>query len=912
MEDVCGFCGFDMDEAYCVGYTATCGHRHHFSCLRELYEQGKLQCRVCGAVGNDFVDEGTVSVLHEEANFQDKDLELCVSAELRLSRPVTLLTKIPEMVLGLDGLRCLDLTGHPITLLPPDIGRMKSLTRIVLLSLYIEELPEEILQLTHLEQLYVSGCNLKSLPTNLSHLLNLWTLYLDSNQLRALPELLPPQLNGLKISGNLIEELPPLEQYPLTEIRAHANLLTKVPVAPLPLVRHVTLMGNRLTKLPDMGASGLASLLVADNYLTHLPESLCDLQSLEWLYAYNNQLVELPSGLLRKSKSLSRFLIEANPLSQTAVCDLLQEIPSRVRVLGIDTQQVSEYRGPPLPKCVVVGRMLPWGRLYAKLTSSSQLLRCAGVVEERCAKTLVVAFSASQGEPEWAGSLGQVAGQDVAVRARIVRQSGSLAQLRQGRGTEIDVGLSSLAALWEQCSAQSEPPEPVCQLQDFDFLSLCDTNAQWYLDIPEPLRVEEKLQGLLAGYQRVLFLGVSMGGFGALSHAHLADTVAVFGPQTDLCLSHLRPGLSPADMTAASASMQANVSRALARGTRIDYHVAMEDHLLYARLLPLPPGSLVVHPVQGRIARLMERAHILVPLLVDLVAEVQDGPRPWPGSVDVATPATLWEWNDRREHPTVARWVPNGLSTFSCSPWELSTMYRAGVPLPGQWFCVECCHRNEEKASICKGCNEESPRHQVAWMCTASVNNFTCRTCRRVQTVYATCCPLCQGALDMTCGFCKQTGLNDADGKLETVRGLWYCTGCWAKHNRHTQAMKEQLPPMWFVEGGQNWCWVSGGNKSRMEFDRWGKMQSSWGQGDWWVERDVMHLKFGSEHWELNRTPQGFTATRDRGNGSVREADVASGWPLFSGLAPMHRPTESPHEAENGSPEKRSKTVVVQ
>merc|ERR1719343_1530852 len=96
------------------------------------------------------------------------------------------------------------------------------------------------------------------------------------------------------------------------------------------------------------------------------------------------------------------------------------------------------------------------------------------------------------------------------------------------------------------------------RVRDFDVLSLCDTNAQWYLDSKERLELglEAKLAKLTARYRRVILIGVSMGGFGALSHAHLADTVAVFGPQTDLNISHLRPGLDPEELKAATARLR--------------------------------------------------------------------------------------------------------------------------------------------------------------------------------------------------------------------------------------------------------------------------------------------------------------------------------------------------------------------
>jgi len=127
--------------------------------------------------------------------------------------------------------------------------------------------------------------------------------------------------------------------------------------------------------------------------------------------------------------------------------------------------------------------------------------------------------------------------------------------------------------------------------------------------------------------------------------------------------------------------MRDNVHCALQKGTRIEYHVAMEDHLLYARVLPLPPGSLVVHPFDGRVARVLERAGVLGAILAGLVSELQvDGPQvthPVRVSVAFAEAVTLvrqalkavgvqekpqsraWDWAGTLEQVQVAKWDTN-------------------------------------------------------------------------------------------------------------------------------------------------------------------------------------------------------------------------------------------------------------
>ena len=96
--------------------------------------------------------------------------------------------------------------------------------------------------------------------------------------------------------------------------------------------------------------------------------------------------------------------------------------------MGLDVPQVRRWRTttssskPPLPlhACVQSGWMvLPGGRWYGKLIPSSQICRSAGdptlgELEKDVSRpvgrgrVLVVAFAASQAEPEWASQLGKL------------------------------------------------------------------------------------------------------------------------------------------------------------------------------------------------------------------------------------------------------------------------------------------------------------------------------------------------------------------------------------------------------------------------------------------------------------------------------------------------------------------------
>eukprot|EP00931_Biecheleriopsis_adriatica_P077416 TRINITY_DN50995_c0_g1_i1.p1 TRINITY_DN50995_c0_g1~~TRINITY_DN50995_c0_g1_i1.p1 ORF type:complete len:855 (+),score=157.54 TRINITY_DN50995_c0_g1_i1:357-2567(+) len=658
--------------------------------------------------------------------------------------------EIPSVVLSFQGLRCLDFSGHPLRRVPPEISRLVSLSRLVLIACLFTELPEELCSLVGLEQLLVSGCPLRRLPAKICNLVRLWDLYFDGNQLEALPEKLPPRIGGIKVSGNLLKSLPESMGlcYEVKALRAYANQLVCLPksVVLLSNLREMSLQGNHLRELPDgMGnLKYLEYLSLHDNRLEQLPDSITDLRELKWMYLYNNRLRDLPVSLLQSLPRLERLLVEANPFSQACMSELLDEMPDKLRVLGIDAQQAARLpAGQPVPPRVSCGWMLPWGPLYAKLSPASQLKRdedvepVSGEVPILGGDVLVVCFAASQAEPEWLGILSHVSSGKVSIEQaehHIAREPlGQFKDLHRKLHrcppAEADAShddcAKAVATAWLCAPDLDGEAKQGETLRDFDVLSLCDTGAQWYTDAAEreQLGLEAKLQELVLRYRRVLMLGVSMGGFGALSLAHLANRVAVFGPQTDLTVSHLRPGFSSQDLESMTVKLRRNVQRALEAGVEIHYHVAAEEHLVHARRLPLPPGSLVVHPIEGRIARLLDRVGLLWPLLVDLIAKEQQAalgssavpaaPRSRAPKADQAFAYELTSHDN--SHVLLGLWGLGGkLSTCWISGAELVLLCGAS-PKASDWFCAACSTLNSAKAEKCHKCgSRDEPSCVVA------------------------------------------------------------------------------------------------------------------------------------------------------------------------------------------------------
>ncbi|CAK9065422.1 Leucine-rich repeat-containing protein 1 (LANO adapter protein) (LAP and no PDZ protein) [Durusdinium trenchii] len=552
----CGICQTPLNpQRWAQAIVPDCQHGYHLNCMLQAAQgDDKFECATCEEFRSS-PREGLRLLLEEcseELHKRDPtDIEFSRAEEIKRGREMIPMHQIPSCVLSIQGLRCLDFTGHPLERLPPEIQNLKSLTRLVLCSTNLRELPVELCELRNLQQLVVACCPIRRLPEQLCNLVRLWDFYFDGNQLVEMPASFPPLLNGIKVSGNLLKELPDGvgRCHDVKAVRAYANQLRSLPdsICELAQATEMSLQGNRLELLPSSLGSlqQLQYLSLHDNNLRALPASMVHLEELRWLYLYNNQLQDLPKGVGRL-KNLERLLVEANPFSKATLEDLAASQGPQLRLLGLDAVQVATHPAPPWAS---VGWMLPWGKLYAKLQPASQLKRPEGVNPVKGARpqqhhdVLVVAFAASQGEPEWLGVLSQVHAGQVSVaeaEAQISLENlGTFSELhRRLHGTTVGDGEDEVEQLASTAWLLAPPHHSGRNgevLEDFDVLSLCDTAAQWYADTAEreQLHVESKLKEIAQEYRRVILLGVSMGGFGALSNSHLANSVLVFGPQTD-------------------------------------------------------------------------------------------------------------------------------------------------------------------------------------------------------------------------------------------------------------------------------------------------------------------------------------------------------------------------------------------
>ncbi|MCI5120784.1 MAG: GTP-binding protein, partial [Candidatus Electrothrix sp. AUS4] len=177
------------------------------------------------------------------------------------------LTELPPELFQLKELRELDLDHNQLSELPQELFQLKNLTRLRCCNNRLTALPPEIALLSHLTALNCCDNQLTSLPAEFFQLGQLTILYFCNNQLTSLsPEILQLEhLEELYIYHNRLSSLPP-ELFQLTSLHTlwlGSNQLSVLPeeVAKLPNLLHLDLEDNPLISPPyELAVQGLGAI----------------------------------------------------------------------------------------------------------------------------------------------------------------------------------------------------------------------------------------------------------------------------------------------------------------------------------------------------------------------------------------------------------------------------------------------------------------------------------------------------------------------------------------------------------------------------------------------------------------------------------------------------------------------------
>lgn len=193
----------------------------------------------------------------------------------------------------------IDLSRKNLTIIPPEIMKLKNLLVLDLSQNNLSNIPVEIGQLENLSILYLNNNQLSNISPGIGLLEKLSELYLDHNNLKHLPSEVG-QLKNLSI------------------LDLSHNKLINIPadIGQLENLTRLHLNNNQLSNLkPEIGfLSKLSELIISQNNLIQIPLEIANLKNLSVLDLRENRLNNLPKGI-SELKRLSSFDLRQNNLS---------------------------------------------------------------------------------------------------------------------------------------------------------------------------------------------------------------------------------------------------------------------------------------------------------------------------------------------------------------------------------------------------------------------------------------------------------------------------------------------------------------------------------------------------------------------------------------------------------------------
>jgi len=215
-----------------------------------------------------------------------------------------MMTEFPA-VTSLTKLKELYVSNTAATVIPEEIGNLKSLEKLSIGSSDITEIPSSFSNLKNLKQLKFYGSNVVSIPEGIfSNLVNLEQLDISSNLLQSLPSDITnnKNLQYLDISGNIEINNINLKNMKNLKTLYLSNLqLKEIPtwLKKLSLLEFLDLSYNELSTV-DKSIGNLTNLTTLDlsgNVISALPSNIKKLTNLLYLYVNQNSFTSIPQNV---------------------------------------------------------------------------------------------------------------------------------------------------------------------------------------------------------------------------------------------------------------------------------------------------------------------------------------------------------------------------------------------------------------------------------------------------------------------------------------------------------------------------------------------------------------------------------------------------------------------------------------
>jgi internalin A len=236
------------------------------------------------------------------------------------------LTSLPLEISKLTNLRSLDLSDNSFSEIPDSITRLTNLRSLDLSDNSFSEIPDSITRLTNLQSLNLSYNSLSTIPDSITRLTNLETLYLSVNSFSEIPDSITrlTNLQSLNLSYNSLSTIPDsiTRLTNLETLYLNSNGISAIPdsITRLTNLQSLDLSNNSLSAIPDSitRLTNLQSLYLRNNSLSAIPDSITRLTNLETLDLRNNSLSEIPDSITRLQK-LTRLYLDDNPITEPPI-----------------------------------------------------------------------------------------------------------------------------------------------------------------------------------------------------------------------------------------------------------------------------------------------------------------------------------------------------------------------------------------------------------------------------------------------------------------------------------------------------------------------------------------------------------------------------------------------------------------
>jgi internalin A len=255
------------------------------------------------------------------------------------------LTDLPSEIEGLTNLKLLSIFANKLTVIPEAIASLTSLQQLSLDRNQITVIPASIASLTSLQQLSLNSNQITVIPASIASLTSLKYLSLWDNQITMIPEAIASltSLQRLDLDRNQITVIPEAiaSLTSLQQLSLNSNQITVIPasIASLTSLKYLSLWDNQITMIPEAITSltSLQQLSLNSNQITMIPEAIASLTSLQRLDLDRNQITMIPEAITSLT-SLQRLSLNSNQI--TMIPEAITSLTS-LQQLSLNSNQIT-------------------------------------------------------------------------------------------------------------------------------------------------------------------------------------------------------------------------------------------------------------------------------------------------------------------------------------------------------------------------------------------------------------------------------------------------------------------------------------------------------------------------------------------------------------------------------------------